>query len=61
MVFFHINLTTLKCYVFCQQEELEVLQSIYGDEWYCIDEKNAEYGILIKDEARAEAISFEVC
>ena len=48
------------CYFCSQNEELEVLQSIYGEEWVCINEETREYRMTISDETHAESIILEV-
>lgn len=44
-----------------QDEEIEALAAIYGDDWEVVDSESRKYHIRISDEKLKNAILMEVC
>lgn len=44
-----------------QEEEIEALAAIYGDDWEVVDTESRKYHIRISDEKLKNAILMEVC
>lgn len=44
-----------------QEEEIEALAAIYGDDWEVVDSESRKYHIRISDEKLKNAILMEVC